>query len=189
MFDVWCVWWICHIVNSQLRKSAFTSTAKWWFAVFETTRSICVALHKSWRARIREGSCRVLHLTGVQRGPPPPQPSKITHLTAPALKHSHLSARPQQLNRGQIQNAWGLGFLICSISPTITLRDCLVWCAIAAKLSFKWEKSTRRRWKVGKKKNIQIGRLSSISSPIIGTNSFVHFDLLTSKLIWFLLSF
>lgn len=80
MFDVWCVWWICHIVNSQLRKSAFTSTAKWWFAVFETTRSICVALHKGWHARIREGLRRVLRLMGGATGPhlPPPRPSKIT---------------------------------------------------------------------------------------------------------------
>lgn len=43
--DVWCVWWICHIVNSQLRKSAFTSTAKWRFAVRRQPDPYVFALH------------------------------------------------------------------------------------------------------------------------------------------------
>lgn len=67
--------------------------------------------------------------------------------------------------------------------PTITRRDYLVWCAITTKLSFKWEKSTPHRRKV--ERNLPIVSLWSISRPIIGTNSFVHFDLLASKLIWF----
>lgn len=54
MFNVWCVWWICHVVNSQLRKWASESTAKWWLAGWKT-RSICAALHKGWRSRVKEG--------------------------------------------------------------------------------------------------------------------------------------
>lgn len=40
--------------------------------------------------------------------------------------------------------------------PTISLRDCLVWCAIDTKLSFKWEKSTPCRWRVKKKYPTQV---------------------------------
>ena len=55
MFHVWCVWWIRHVVNSQLTKCAAASTAKWSaFAVlWKTTSSICVALHKVWTSHIK----------------------------------------------------------------------------------------------------------------------------------------
>lgn len=148
MFNVWCVWWICHIVNSQLRKSAFASTAKWWLR-FETTRSICVALHKGWSAHIREGSYRVLHLTertGSQAAPQAfqnysPNPHTITF--SPFSEATIVEQGPNtKCMRVRLPHLFNF--------PTITLRDCLVWCAIATKLSFKWEKSTPRRWKVKK---------------------------------------
>jgi len=145
MFNVWCVWWICHIVNSQLRKSALESTAKWWFAVLKKQDPYVFCSIKVEPLTLAEGhavfyiwqSSRALATPrAVQNYPTPTRSSPFCEAT---MVEQGPNTKCMRVRHPHLFNF-----------PTISLRDCLVWCAIATKLSFKWEKSTPRRWKVRK---------------------------------------
>lgn len=157
---------------------------------FAKTRSICVsrqveavALEKGLTMFYMRRNAQALPASQALQNCPPftPTPLPPTHATP-----SRLSPRPKQLNWGQIQNAWGFGLLICSISQLSPSE--IAWFEVLSPPNYlsngKSPLPPEGRWK-----NVPITSLSSFSMSIIGANSFVHFDLLTSKLIWFQLSF
>lgn len=140
MFNVSCVWWICHIhswenrpQNQQLDEGL----------LFETTRSICAGLHKGWTSHIWErGSCLFyVWLSTWALLVPLAFQKDLTPLLRCLLRC---------LNRWEVSKykCMRMGFHPLFNIPNISLADCLVWCAIATELSSKWDKSTLCRWKV-----------------------------------------
>lgn len=170
MLNVSCVWWIRRIVNSQLRKSALESQLNCGLR-FGTTRSICGALHKRWTSQISEGSHRVLHLTAP--GPvrhlqqskiasPPAAPSNPTNPLTPLQGHSGWAGAKCKMHEGLASSSVQF--------PNYQLERLPGLMCYRHQIIFQMGKDHSLQMEgeeAGRKKNLPITSLSSLSRPVI----------------------
>lgn len=146
---------------------------------------MCVVLRRGRARGISQGSCRVLHLTGLSQHL---KHFQITPFLKPPPTPVRLSLRPQQLNWGPNAN-WMRASSSSSVQfPNYQLERLPGLMCYLHQIIFKWEKSTVCKWKVEEKKILPLCHCQVFTglrfySRWAGTNSFTHFDLSPGKLI------